>query len=130
MTEFNFHTLIRDKRAELGLSVLDVSKRTRESGLRPVSKQMISFLERGDRLPGYETGLSVAEALGIDANTALTVLFRTRVSYELASERQEIARILKAAAGNKLVIDEIADLKFLNEIHRSNRQTSTGDMTV
>ena len=52
--------LLREQREKQGLSIYAVAQR---SGLSP---QAISYAERGEKRPSFETVLRIASAIGID----------------------------------------------------------------
>ena len=112
----DFYELVRDKRSELGLSVRDIERATRESPGSDVSRTMVSFMERGTRKPSYETALAITEALDIDLKTGLLHIFQTRLCYELANEKKQIKRILEDAGQmGRIDFEEIISTGFLEE---------------
>ncbi len=89
-----FSQLIREKRLEKGYSMDKLCRIVQEEEGLKISKSLLNFLEKGQRVPTYEVAYGLAKALGIDVNQAISAAYLARVERDLQGEAESLRGFL------------------------------------
>lgn len=88
-----FADTIRDSRIAEGLTVRELEKKIQSETGVGISDTSISFFENQIRAPTYETGIVIAESLGIGKHEAVMMTFLARLEWFLQKEKKAMKEL-------------------------------------
>lgn len=89
-----FSELIKAKRMELGLSMDSVCRIALEKTGYKISKSLLNFLEKGQRVPTYEVAYALAIALGLEIEQTIIAAYDARILSNKEKERRFIRKLV------------------------------------
>lgn len=97
-----FSQLIREKRQEKGYSMDKLCRIVQEEEGLKMSKSLLNFLEKGQRVPTYELAYGLAQALDIDTKQVISTAYIARVERDLRGEMESLERFLAKKGANEI----------------------------
>lgn len=89
-----FSQLIREKRLEKGFSMDKLCHIVQEKEGPKISKSLLNFLEKGQRVPTYEMAYGLSRILDIDIKQAISAAYMARVERDLTREKKSLEDFL------------------------------------
>ncbi|MEW6554357.1 MAG: helix-turn-helix transcriptional regulator [Actinomycetota bacterium] len=102
-----FALLIREKRQEKGYSMDKLCRIVQEEEGLKMSKSLLNFLEKGQRVPTYEMAYGLSLALDIDIKQALSAAYIARVERDLKGEKKSLEKLVNNIQTKGIDVDSV-----------------------
>jgi transcriptional regulator with XRE-family HTH domain len=89
-----FSQLIHEKRLQKGYSMDKLCRIVQEEEGLKISKSLLNFLEKGQRVPTYELAYGLSRALDINTKEAISAAYIARVERDLKGEKKSLEKFL------------------------------------